>query len=542
MGRPASASSIAYDATSLLDSFLAEADDRFAASTLKNPATAEARAIEAQGWEAWLTTMFGPYVRAGFADRHLDFWTWVWALSRGLRPAPFIGIWPRGGGKSTSAELATVSIGARAARSYVLYICETQDQADEHVGNVASMLESPLLERYYPSLASRRVGKYGNAKGWRREQLRTASGFNVSGIGLDVARRGAKLDEYRPDFIVIDDIDDVSDTPHVTEKKIATLSKSLLPAGSIDCAVLGVQNLIHANSIFSRFVDGRADFLTDRIISGPYKAIDGLIYTIVDGQPIITNGDPTWLGQDRERAQDQMRTWGISSFLSESQQEVGKEGQFFTTWNRMHHTCAPRVIDRGWSFWGSFDHGYAHPTAFYVHALTGDGMIETIAELVMIRELPAVIAPAILDLLITLGLTLRDLRTIAAGSDVFAQKGDKDGMTLADQYAEYGIMLSEASTERVNGAAEVRRRLGDPAKGIPNTWRIWETCPRLIACIPKLIADPKRPEDVLKIDADKHGNGGDDEYDGARYGLMEKRPKPATSKPRVTTAAQLFGS
>lgn len=524
-----------------MDSFLAEADDRFASGTLKYPGTAEARALEACGWQDWLHALFGPYVRAGFADRHVAFWEWVWAITRGVRPPPFIGIWPRGGGKSTSAELGTVSIGARGARAYVLYICETQDQADEHVSNIASMLESPQIERYYPALAARRVGKYGNSKGWRREQLRTASGFNVSGIGLDVARRGAKLDEYRPDLIVLDDIDDVTDTPGVTEKKIITLSKSLLPAGAGECAVLGMQNLIHANSIFSQFVDGRADFLSDRIVSGPYQAIAGLDYRIEHDQPVIIAGQPTWPGQDLARAQDQMRTWGIGAFLSESQQLVGTEGQFFATWDAARHTTAPRAISRQWRFWGSLDHGYAHPTAFYLHAETDGGMIETIAEHVRMRALPEEHATAIHHLLANFGLTVDDLEILVAGSDVFGHKGDKDGLTIAQQYASYGIRLTPATTNRVHGAAELRRRLGHLEKGLLPSWRIWTTCPRLIERIPKLIADPQRPDDVLKVNANPQGRGGDDEYDSARYGLMYRKPAPivVSSASQIVTAAQL---
>lgn len=482
--------------------------------------TPQAYALEAKGWQPWLETLFPSYVGSGFSSRHEQFWEWIWATQRGIRPPPFIGIWPRGGGKSTSAELGAVSIGARGVRSYVLYICETQDQADEHVSTIAGMLESDLIAEYYPKLAERKVGKYGSSKGWRREQLRTASGFNVAGIGLDAARRGAKLDEYRPDLIILDDVDDVDDTPRVTEKKTVTLTKSLLPAGSSDCGVLGMQNLIHANSIFAQLADGRADFLTDRQVSGPYRAVEGLTYDIVNGQPIILSGAPTWDGQDLDVVQQQMRTWGVSAFLSESQQEVGREGKFFTTWDYDIHTCPPRPVDKGWSFWGSLDYGYAHPTAFYVHAQTGDGRIETIGEHVLARALVPEHGEAIHKLLADLGLSVHQLRTIVAGSDVFAQKGDRDGRTIADQYAEQGIVLSQATTERVNGAAELRQRLGDPAKGVTPTWRIWRTCTKLIACLPKLIADPKRPDDVLKVDANKHGEGGDDPYDSARYGLM----------------------
>ena len=32
--------------------------------------------------------------------------------------------------------------------------------------------------------------------------------------------------------------------------------------------------------------------------------------------------------------------------------------------------------------------------------------------------------------------------------------------------------------------------------------------------------DPRRPEDVLKVDSDSSGDGGDDAYDMLRYGLM----------------------
>ena len=46
------------------------------------------------------------------------------------------------------------------------------------------------------------------------------------------------------------------------------------------------------------------------------------------------------------------------------------------------------------------------------------------------------------------------------------------------------------------------------------------TCGHLIEQIPGMIHNPNRPEDVLKVDVDDDGNGGDDAYDAARYGLM----------------------
>jgi hypothetical protein len=47
-------------------------------------------------------------------------------------------------------------------------------------------------------------------------------------------------------------------------------------------------------------------------------------------------------------------------------------------------------------------------------------------------------------------------------------------------------------------------------------------CARLIECLPSLQHDPNRPEDVLKVDADEDGVGGDDPADALRYLVATK--------------------
>ena len=285
---------------------------------------AEAAALQ-RDWRPWLTALFARYAAHDFAPHHAAFWDWVWALTPGVRPHPLIAIWPRGGAKSTSAELACAAIAALQTRRYVLYVCETQERGDDHVQNVAGMLESPAYARMYPEAAARFMGKYGNSKGWRRNRLRTSSGFTIDAIGLDTAARGAKMDEDRPGLIIIDDIDGGLDTDPITQRKINTLTKALLPAGAPDLAVLGVQNLIHQDSIFSRMADGRADFLADREVSGPFPAIRDLRYEQRGARTVITGGDPVWAGQDLARCQSLIDDIGIRAFLSESQQEVVRD-------------------------------------------------------------------------------------------------------------------------------------------------------------------------------------------------------------------------
>ena len=47
-------------------------------------------------------------------------------------------------------------------------------------------------------------------------------------------------------------------------------------------------------------------------------------------------------------------------------------------------------------------------------------------------------------------------------------------------------------------------------------------CARLIETLPALQHDPNRPDDVLKVDADEDGNGGDDTADALRYLVATK--------------------
>ncbi len=117
-------------------------------------------------------------------------------------------------------------------------------------------------------------------------------------------------------------------------------------------------------------------------------------------------------------------------------------------------------------------------------------------------------------------LELTDLCRFVAGADVFSRQSD--GTTIAAQYAREGIRLRCANTDRVNGWAEVLQRLGDPDGGVRPTLFIHERCTRLLETLPGLQHDPNRPEDVLKVDADEDGMGGDDAADTLRYLVATK--------------------
>jgi hypothetical protein len=76
--------------------------------------------------------------------------------------------------------------------------------------------------------------------------------------------------------------------------------------------------------------------------------------------------------------------------------------------------------------------------------------------------------------------------------------------------------------DRINGWAEVLQGFGDPDGEIPAKLFIHQRCKRLVETIPALQHDPNRPEDILKVDADENGVGGDDAADCLRYLVATK--------------------
>lgn len=266
----------------------------------------------------WLAEHFPVAVSQPMAPRHEALWEWFESLEQGVKPRHRVESWPRGGGKSSTAGLGVVRVGMKQTRRFVLYVSGTQKQANKHVQGIRARFETLGIPRS--------VGAYGNSLGWSMDLLRVANGFNVLALGLDAAGRGVKLDDVRPDLIVFDDIDERHDSEDTTQKKIETLTESVLPAGSTDAAVLVAQNRIHAGSIVSQLVDGTADFLLRRTaVEEP--AIRGLEYESYfdeEGQRLyrITGGEPTWKGQGLQTCEAQLNEWGRPAFLREAQHET----------------------------------------------------------------------------------------------------------------------------------------------------------------------------------------------------------------------------
>jgi phage terminase large subunit len=212
-------------------------------------------------------------------------------------------------------------------------------------------------------------------------------------------------------------------------------------------------------------------------------------------------------------------------------------GQYFTNWNHDIHIVKAFDIPTHWPMWAALDHGHAHPTAVGWFTKDDDGKVYQVAEYGATRRLVPAHAERINEISEdVLQRPVHSFTAFVAGHDCFAQRGDEKGKTIAQQYLKHGIKLTKANINRVSGAAEMLGRLGNKEDGIEPSWFIFDTCTETIDTIPRMMQDPKRPEDVLKQDANPAGEDGDDFYDMARYGLMVN-PKPQRPMRRRSRAA-----
>lgn len=207
-------------------------------------------------------------------------------------------------------------------------------------------------------------------------------------------------------------------------------------------------------------------------------------------------------------------------------------GQFFTQFRRDVHVVEDFDDKRAVEWFLALDYGFAHYTVALLGCRDGDGntfVVDEHAERLWLPQRHATAIKAMLarHIIGDRRLELGDMKRVVAGADVFSRQSD--GTTIAAQYAKQGITLRPANTDRVNGWAEVMQWLGDIDAGIRPSLFIHRRCGRLIETLPTLQHDPNRPEDVLKVDADDDGIGGDDAADCLRY-LVATKSRAVTQR------------
>lgn len=185
----------------------------------------------------------------------------------------------------------------------------------------------------------------------------------------------------------------------------------------------------------------------------------------------------------------------------------------------------PRSVVR-WA--AGLDYGFSHPNAFVLGSEDENGNIFITntysASSTLIEEHSANIR----DLLSLKNLEVEDLEFIAAGRDCF--RVDKDGGTVATEYQERGINLTPVHIDRINAWAQVAEVFGDIQHQIRPRCFIHKDCTELVQQIQAAQSDPKKPNDILKMNADAEtGEGGDDLLEAFRNLIVMLYSKLLTS-------------
>lgn len=250
------------------------------------------------------------------------------------------------------------------------------------------------------------------------------------------------------------------------------------------------------------------------------------IQATVDDNPALMENDPAYVRRLEAEPNEALRkafrygSWEIFA------------GQFFSEIRRDVHLIKPFNIPEHWTRFGSYDFGFNHPAAFGWFANDEDGNVFQYRELIEAQLRIDQFAAKMNEHSDT-----KNLYPIVAGHDCWTQKGvlnDKSPPTVADEFKTHGIMLKKATIDRVQGAAQLRKYLAWQNLSDKRTkprFFIFDTCPISFDCLTRVQHDPKRVEDVLKVDAiEGDPYSGDDAYDMIRYGLMSK---PFLSEPAV---------
>ena len=156
----------------------------------------------------------------------------------------------RGSGKST---LVTFSYSLWATlgvqqKKFVLIICQTQAQARQHMANLKFELEQNALLR--SDLGPFREDQASGD--WAISSLVFQNtGARIMIASVDQSIRGIRHREYRPDLLILDDIEDMQSakTFESRTKLFDWFTREIIPLGDIGTRVIIVANLLHEDAL-----------------------------------------------------------------------------------------------------------------------------------------------------------------------------------------------------------------------------------------------------------------------------------------------------
>jgi phage terminase large subunit len=210
-------------------------------------------------------------------------------------------------------------------------------------------------------------------------------------------------------------------------------------------------------------------------------------------------------------------------------------GQYFDVFEMGRHTVRPEEIrlEAWWPRWISIDWGFQHPSAVYWHcavpgrtgagapreprfaprdpAFTTPSPDDAAGRIVTYREfVQSGLSPRMLGQAIAERCARERISEIFLSPDAFAHRTAEASIAeqLGELFTANGLPRpAPADDDRIGGWQLMYQLLES------DSWVITDNCLKLIDCLPHLVRDESRSEDIRKVD-------GDDPADAARYGLV----------------------
>lgn len=178
----------------------------------------------------------------------------------------------RESGKSAILNLANIlwSILGKQRRKFVVVVSKTQDQAKSHFANLKEeLLHNELLRQDFGPFAE-------NERDWKKMSLELEyHDSKIMCISMEQSVRGLKYRAVRPDLIICDDVEDISDAQEQLSQEVTRtrFSSEILPLGSGGTRIVVLGNLLSQDSLTTRL--GKE--IEDRRIDGVFRA-----YPLID--------------------------------------------------------------------------------------------------------------------------------------------------------------------------------------------------------------------------------------------------------------------
>jgi phage terminase large subunit len=161
-------------------------------------------------------------------------------------------------------------------------------------------------------------------------------------------------------------------------------------------------------------------------------------------------------------------------------------GQYFSEFSKPIHVIEPFVIPAHWKRYVSMDYGFGDMCAVLWEAIDEQGKVYVYREFCEKNVLPSAAAQRIKELSVN-----EKVIDFIAPPDLFAKMKD-GGRSVAEQFGENGIYLTQASNRRADGWIAIKEQIkliDTPDGGKTANLKIFTNCLNLITSLPKLQYD-----------------------------------------------------